>query len=152
MKTGLMGLLVIMIAFQVSCSSSKRGFDIRTLDKDYESMPPGGDLPPPSVQSDDETYGYTEENPIRVGGNVNRSGPGNERKYLSSLVNEDGAFPKITRQGNCCPFKTPHGMMGNGVLDIYQLVFEKSKDTIILYLDLYDYETPKIPKGLKLRE
>ena len=36
----------------------------------------------------DKTYGYTEKNPIKVGGGEN--GPANERKYLNSLTGPNG--------------------------------------------------------------
>ncbi|MEM8890374.1 MAG: 2-dehydro-3-deoxyphosphooctonate aldolase, partial [Bacteroidota bacterium] len=40
--------------------------------------------------SEDETYGYSEKNPIKVGGVDNSEGPKNERRYLNALAGPNG--------------------------------------------------------------
>lgn len=105
----------------------------------------------PTEISDDPSYGYTEENPIAVGGIVHERGPRNEAEFLSHLTNDVGENPKINRKGSCCSFRTPFGYMGRGLLDRYELTFESTKDTVVLYLNMYDYDQPKAPKGLKIK-
>ena len=126
-------LLLIFLLGVASCAS------IPAIPAEYQLTP--------IETSADSTYGYTEGNPIKVGGKVQGQGPANEMEYVSSLRNIDGDQPEFERLGSCCMFKTKFGLQGSGFLDIYQLVFQPH-DTIILYLNMYDYEDPKIPLGL----
>ena len=50
--------------------------------------------------SEDATYGYTEDNPIMVGGGVD--GPKNERRYLNALAGPGGEVLRYERLGSCC--------------------------------------------------
>lgn len=101
----------------------------------------------PNTVSVDSTYGYTEQNPIKVGGMADGLGPDNEWEFVSNLRNIHGDSPEIERLGSCCFFKSKHGFKGYGLLDMYQLVF-KPHDTVVLYLNMYDYESPMVPRGL----
>lgn len=98
----------------------------------------------------DSTYGYTKENPVKVGG-VN-DGPMNERRFLNALLGPKYESVGYERRGSCCPFKTPNGMLNNtGMLDIYRVYWEGGKDTVILYLNMYDKGNLKIPVGFNAR-
>lgn len=101
-------------------------------------------LPPITINgvSDDATYGYKEANAIKVGG-----GPARERAYLNLLRGPNGEPVRYSRDGSCCPFETPRGLLGGGMLDIYSVWIGESKDPVKLYINMYDYEQPKAPKG-----
>jgi hypothetical protein len=100
--------------------------------------------------STDETYGYTEKNPVKVGGG--QSGPANERKYLNSLTGPNGEELKYERKGSCCPFETPNGFMGGGMLDRYEVTYAGLSKPIIIYINMYDKDVLKAPKGFKFKE
>lgn len=86
--------------------------------------------------STDETYGYTEENPIRVGGGA-FDGPPRERAFLDSLLGPNGEDISYERQGS---FGS-----GDTILDIYEITYRGSSDSITLYIDEYSYEDLKAP-------
>lgn len=51
----------------------------------------------------DPTYGFDQNNPIRVGGLSERR----EAAYLNGLRSPAGEPIEYERMGSCCPFKTP---------------------------------------------
>lgn len=104
------------------------------------------------LYSDDKTYGYTEKNPIMVGGAKTQEGPLNERRFLNALVGPNGEKTSYYRIGSCCPFRTPNGLLDNGgFLDKYSITYEGSDKEIILYINMYDSDKLKVPVGFKLK-
>lgn len=99
--------------------------------------------------SDDPTYGYSEANPIMVGGARN-SGPLNERRFLNALTGSNGETVKYYRLGSCCNFKTKSGLLNDsGLLDKYAVTYEGVEKEIVLYINMYDSDVLKIPVGFK---
>lgn len=93
-------------------------------------------------------YGYSQTNPIKVGG-VN-SGPANERRYLERLTGPNGEPIAYVRLGSCCPFETKNSEWGSGMLDRYEIEIDGDPEKKILYLNMYDSEKLHAPKGFKL--
>jgi len=86
--------------------------------------------------SEDETYGYMEANPIRVGGG-DFDGPPRERAYLDNLRGPNGEPISYNRLNS---FES-----GDTILDSYEItVLEES---VTLYLDEYNYTEPQAPIG-----
>lgn len=100
----------------------------------------------------DKTYGYTEKNAIKVGGSSESSGPKNERRFLNALLGPNGEQVTYFRTGSCCAFKTPNGMENIGLLDRYRVSWAGSKDTVNLYLNMYDKGNLLIPVGFTARK
>lgn len=119
---------LILILILISCSTSKTGIQETTTDS---------------------TYGHSKENPIKVGGNSN--GPANERNYLNSLSGPNGEQVTYKRSGSCCHFETKNSSLGMGMLDIYRVTYEGKKDTVSLYINMYDKATLKSPVGFKFK-
>lgn len=94
----------------------------------------------------DSTYGYTQDNPIKVGGQA--SGPANEREYLNNLAGPKGEKISYKRLGSCCAFQRTNSYLGNGYLDMYELTWGNQSKPIILYLNMYDKEELWVPFGL----
>jgi len=101
--------------------------------------------------SNDNTYGYTEKNPIMVGGAKNLEGPLNERRFLNALSGPNGEKISYYRIGSCCAFKTPNGFDNAGLLDKYSITYEGSNKEIILFINMYDSGKLQVPVGLKLK-
>ncbi len=114
-----------------------------------ESIPEEYMLIPDEV-SRDPTYGYAPSNPIKVGGIKHDCGPLNEREYLLNLRNVYYERPQIQRIGRCCAFDMPDSA-SRGHLDVFRLIFTSTQDSVLLYLNMYEYEQPKAPKGFRLR-
>ena len=98
-------------------------------------------------------FGYSETNAIRVGGSDVMDGPKYQRAYLDQLTGPDGEELFYKRTGSCCHFETENGIMGSGMLDIYEVSYEGLEEPLILYLNMYDPHsgTPIAPQGLKLK-
>lgn len=103
--------------------------------------------------TEDKTYAYDQSNPVKVGGINDQAGPRNERLYLNGLTGPNGEEIMYARAGSCCHFKTPNGFIENtGMLDIYRITWTGSKDTLSIYLNMYDKGDLKIPVGLGARK
>lgn len=94
-----------------------------------------------------DDYGYSENNPIKVGGVSD--GPAMERKFLNSLAGLNGETVTYKRVGSCCAFETPNSPWG-GMLDMYEVTIEGG-DTKVLYLNMYDQGDLSAPKGFTFK-
>lgn len=101
--------------------------------------------------STDPSYGFTEKNPIKVGGVDKSEGPLNEKRFLNALAGPNGERIYYNRAGSCCNFKTKNGFMGVGLLDIYKITMDGSKDTSVIYINMYDYGVLKAPVGFTIK-
>lgn len=86
--------------------------------------------------STDSTYGYTEANPIKVGGDF-IDGPSRERAYLDNLLGPNGESLSYERQGSISGTES--------ILDIYVVTGNGINET--LYIDMYLFEEPQAPVG-----
>ena len=86
--------------------------------------------------SSDTTYGYTQENPIKVGGDA-FGGPFRERAYLDNLLGPNSEKVSYIRTGSI-PF-------GETILDAFEVTAAGKKVT--LYVDEYAYTEPQAPAG-----
>lgn len=130
MKKSIYAFVIITII--IGCSSSK------------SSTPDA-----PTSNSVDETYGYSEKNAIKVGGFD--QGPKNERDYLNSLTGPNGEPVSFERKGSCCQFKTANSPYGMGMLDMYRVSYRGKKDTVLLYINMYDKGKLKAPKDFIMK-
>ena len=97
----------------------------------------------------DPEYGYSEAKPIKVGGLDH--GPARERLFLSQLAGSKGEPVTFQRIGSCCPFETPNGFMGTGMLDQYLVSIEGDQSPRVLYINMYDFEEPLVPSGFSAK-
>lgn len=98
--------------------------------------------------ADSKTYGYSEKEPILVGGESPDGGPQRSRRYLNSLRGPNGEVVSYERVGSCCPFETKNYELGTGLLDKYELSYEGLSAPLFLYINMYDPGEPLIPQGL----
>jgi hypothetical protein len=103
--------------------------------------------------AEDRTYAFDAANSVKVGGSKNGNGPLNERRYLNALLGPKGEPVKYYRAGSCCSFKTPNALIGDsGLLDRYRVTWEGSKDTVNIFLNIYDEGDLKIPAGFTAKK
>lgn len=102
--------------------------------------------------SQDKTYGLSPKNPVEVGGAKISSGPKNERRYLNALAGPNGEEISYYRAGSCCPVKSENGFMGSAMLDNYRVTWEGAKDTISIYINMYDSGHLKAPSGFTIQK
>ncbi|MEO6671776.1 MAG: tetratricopeptide repeat protein [Ferruginibacter sp.] len=104
-----------------------------------------------SKKADNNKYGYTQEDPIKVGYGPN-GGPANQQAYLELLRDAQGKPIKYERLGSCCMYDSPGSILGKGMLDKYQVIYRNEKNEevkTVLYISFDDYEELKIPVGFK---
>lgn len=144
---------LIMISLVSACASSKKS----TLAEK------GNDRKEPVVlinnytylllkSAENPQYGYSPDYSIDVGGANQSMGPDNQRRFLNALLGPNGETVKYHRAGSCCAFKTPNGFGGMGLMDRYRVYWDGSKDTLTLYINMYDEGDLFIPKGLNARK
>jgi len=102
--------------------------------------------------STDETYGYSESNPIMVGGAKEKEGVQNETRFLRALAGPLGFPVTYKRVGSCCPFYTENGNIGEdgkgrGMLDVYEVIHDSLNEPVKLYINMYDSDVLKVPVG-----
>lgn len=104
-----------------------------------------------STTSQDKTYGFSGDNPIKVGTGL-KGGPANQRAFLNLLRDSKGNTIMFERKGSCCDYKSENGFFGIAKSDIYEITYlnkKGKKKTTLLYLSFYDYEEPMIPTGFR---
>ncbi|HCO66552.1 MAG TPA: 2-dehydro-3-deoxyphosphooctonate aldolase [Dysgonomonas sp.] len=138
--------LTLLFLLLVSCSASKKvtveNTERKLLDNQTFLL---------TKISKDKTYGYSEKNAVQVGGSDKREGPLNERRFLNALAGPNGEKVSYYRAGSCCPVKSEKGLMGVAPLDNYRVTWEGSKDTVSIYINMYDYGELMAPVGFTIK-
>lgn len=134
-----------IIGFLISCSITKQV--VKTSLKDNQTF----NL---TEISTDPTYGLTDKNPVQVGGVDKQEGPLNERRFLNALAGPNGEKVSYFRAGSCCPIKSKNDPFGFGsvMLDNFRVTWEGAKDTVSIYINMYDYGTLKAPVGFTIKK
>lgn len=101
--------------------------------------------------SSDKNYGYSYQTPIKVGGVRSSEGPQNQLRYLNALLGPNNEPIMYNHIGSCCDFRTRNSEMGMAQLDSYQLFWEGGKDTLIVYINMYDADKLYVPAGLNFK-
>ena len=141
-KLAKLGILV----FLFSCSSTKQ------ISKNTQQILKDNNTFLITEISTDKTYGLSPKNPVEVGGAKDSEDPLNERRYLNSLTGPNGESISYYRAGSCCPVKSKNGFMGSAMLDNYRATWENSKDTVSIYINMYDSGELKAPFGFGLKK
>jgi hypothetical protein len=93
---------------------------------------------PTCLGSEDSTYGYQQDNPIRVGGDA-FSGPARARAFLDNLLGPGGETIQYIRTGSINTDET--------ILDAYELSYDGA-EPLMIFIDQYSWEAPAAPSGL----
>jgi hypothetical protein len=135
-------LIYVSIGMLFSCTATKTPVKTPLLDQHTFLL---------TGVSTDPTYGFSEKNPVEVGGVDKGEGPLNERRFLNALAGPNGEPISYYRAGSCCPVKSENGFMGKAMLDNYRVTWEGSADTVSIYINMYDYGELMAPVGFTLR-
>lgn len=98
--------------------------------------------------SDDVSYGYSKENPIKVGGAKDKEGPLNEKRFLNALVGPNGEEINYERLGSISVGRNEFTRV---ILDTYKVTYAGLDKEIILYFNMYQSSKLKVPVGFKLK-
>ena len=89
--------------------------------------------------SPDETYGYSENNPVRVGGGRS-TGLRNQLRYLNALKCPQDQTITYERLGSCCEFRTRQGVImvdNTALLDVYTVTWAGKATPVTLYINMH---------------
>lgn len=95
----------------------------------------------------DQTYGHSQDNPIKVGGFAEGRGAANRDRFLKALRGPQGQPVSSVSNGTCCPFKTEDRSAPVGLLEVFVVTYQGSERPAILYIDVINFEAPKAPVG-----
>ncbi|MER2996493.1 hypothetical protein [Pontibacter populi] len=127
----------------ISCSATKNTVSSQLQDNQTFLL---------TEASTDPTYGFSEKNPIEVGGVDKSEGPLNERRFLNALAGLNGERVSYYRAGSCCPVDSKNGFMGKAMLDNYRVTWEGAKDTVSIYINMYDSGQLRAPVGFTIKK
>ncbi|HLW31912.1 MAG TPA: hypothetical protein VKX40_06600 [Aequorivita sp.] len=138
-------LYIGILTLIFSCSSTKPAFKANLKNNQTFEI---------TEISTDPKYGLSEKNPVQVGGVDKQEGPLNERRFLNALAGPNGEEVSYFRAGSCCPIKSKNDPFGLGsvMLDNYRVTWKGAKDTISIYINMYDYGTLKAPVGFTIKK
>ena len=94
---------------------------------------------PPCDVAADETYAYTKERSVQVGGSP-LYGASRQKRYLDTLRGPEGQVVTWKRLGQD---RAPDGT----IIDAYQVTYEGLEKPVTLYLDWYHYNPILAPRG-----
>lgn len=137
--------LIVATLLFISCTTTKSTFvKTKLLDNNTFEL---------IEISNDASYGFSEKNPIQVGGVYSDEGPINERRFLNALSGPNGETITYHRAGSCCPIKSKNNPFGGNtvMLDNYRITWQGSKDTVSIYINMYDSGILKAPKGFTIK-
>jgi hypothetical protein len=89
------------------------------------------------------SYGFTSENPIRIGG-----GPQGEYIFFEVLRGPEGQPVAWRQVGRCCELELSPGHVEG--LDVYEVIYPGLEEPVILYLDVHHSEPVFAPRGFTL--
>lgn len=96
----------------------------------------------------DATYGYSQENPIKVGGAFNNQDVVNQHRYLNALTGKNGEKVYYTQTGTCCYYDLPEGSTEKlGMLERYELSIKETGFKTIIYINSYERDKLLAPRG-----
>lgn len=144
-------LFILFISVIASCVSTKS-----TL-KNVDDNAPIPTLTKENIfllteYSKDNKYGYESDYPINVFYKNSKDENLNATRYLNALAGPKGEKITYTKLESCCPFPTKRNEMGAGFLDIYELKWEGQKESIKLYLNIYEKGQLLVPVGLSIKK
>jgi hypothetical protein len=99
---------------------------------------------------DDKSYGFTKDNPVKVGRHQTYGGAYNEQCYLHLLRDEHGDTIISKRVGTCCTYKSENGFLGSAALNEYEIYYrdkQGNEQSRLVFISHFDYEQPKVLYG-----
>jgi len=105
-----------------------------------------------SEYSMDKEYGYDKDYPINMYYGTTRNDTINQYRFFNALAGPKGEKITYKKLEKCCPFPTKRNDMGVGLLDVYELKWDKQIKPVILYLNIYEKGVLMVPMGLSLKK
>ncbi len=99
----------------------------------------------------DNKYGYHPDYPINIGFDNERFSDRNISFFFNALAGKSGETITYKKIESCCPFPTKKNTVGAGMLDIYEITFEKNDKKVKLYFNIFEKGKIMCPKGFSIK-
>ena len=99
----------------------------------------------------DEKYGYDKDYPINIFYLNTANDSINQHRFFNALTGPKGEKIFYKKTGICCPFPSKNSVSGAALLDVYEVKWLGQKSPIVLYLNMYEKSSIKVPKGFSLK-
>ena len=100
--------------------------------------------------ADDKTYGYSQHNPVKLGGAAEGEKAKHREAFFAALRGPKGQAVSYISNGTCCMFDLDPAGKSTGELEVFLVSYPGIPKPVLLYLDHYHFETPKSPIGFGL--
>jgi len=95
----------------------------------------------------DKTYGYSQRNPIKVGGSAQGRGADHRDWFFKALRGPQGQPVGYISNSTCCSFSTNSSAEPLGYLEVVLVTYKGIGSPAILYVDTVNFDAPKAPVG-----
>ena len=95
----------------------------------------------------DKTYGYSQHNPIKVGGWAQGRGADHRDWFFKVLRGPQGQPVSYVSNGTCCSFSTNDSAEPLGYLEVVLVTYKGIGSPVLLYVDTVNFDAPKAPVG-----
>jgi len=98
----------------------------------------------------DKTYGFSQHNPIKVGGSTQSRGTDHRDWFFKFLRGPKGQPVSYVSSSTCCAFPTNSTAEPLGYLEVVVVTYKGIGSPAILYVDTVNFDAPKAPVGFTL--
>lgn len=95
----------------------------------------------------DKTYGYSQGNPVKLGGAAEGQKARHREAFLTALRGPQGQPISYVSHGTCCSFDLGSEGKSRGDLEVLLVTYPGIPKPVLLFLDVYHFEPPKAPLG-----
>lgn len=95
----------------------------------------------------DKTYGYSQHNPIKVGGSTQGRGADHRDWFFKVLRGPQGQPVSYVSNSTCCSFSTNSSAEPLGYLEVVLVTYKGIGSPVLLYVDTVNFDAPKAPVG-----
>ena len=143
--------LLLLLVLLVSCSKQRFRWETRKLNT-REYIQERDSLLLLEGVSERSTYGYTPDEPIKLGITKRTLAVTYPEKYFNSISGPNGEKVIYSRVKSCCPFKTVNSderYQNVAVLEIYKVSYRGLPAPVYLYINFFDQGKVMAPKNFR---
>lgn len=139
--------LVVFVLGMTSCVSTK--LTIKNIDNNAKA-PEMLDKTTYKLTSKatNKKYGFHQDYPVNLGFGLLQQREDNIEKFLNALLGPNGEKITYSQSGSCCPFPSNKSELGGGMLEVYQITWERNSKPLTIYLNYFEKGEVLIPVGL----
>jgi hypothetical protein len=140
----------ILLFISVSCISTKS--TLKNIDNDAVRPTIANGMFKFTECASESNYGIDSDYPVNIGIISDLAEDVFIRYFFNGLQGPKGEKIEFEKLESCCPFPTKHSTMGAGLLNVYEVNFEGSKNKQTFYFNIYEKGKIACPKGFQIKK